>query len=111
MEFVDPVKCAAHQVVDHFPAAIVKNQRAPVTVLALAGVFVFIQCGSVKTAQAVFVPGEMGRHPIHDDRDACLVEPVHQVAEIIRAAKPLSRCIHTDGLVTPGAIKRVLGHR
>ncbi|UCE89906.1 MAG: 1,4-alpha-glucan branching enzyme, partial [Pseudomonadota bacterium] len=48
----------------------IENQCAPVTVLAAAGVLVFVQGAAVKAGQAVLVLGEMARHPVEYHADA-----------------------------------------
>ena len=111
MEVIDPAKRAANQVIDDFPAAKVEYNGTPVCVFTFSGVFMFVQGSSVKTPKTVLVLWKMCRHPVYNDTNTCPVEPVHQEAEIIRLPKTLCRCVHTDGLITPGTIERMLGHR
>ena len=59
----------------------------------------------------MLVLGKMGGYPVHDHADAGLVETIDQVAEFIRITKALGRRKHTNGLVTPGAIKGIFCDR
>ena len=108
MEFLDPEKGAADQVIDNLAPAVVEDQRAPVGMGALARVGVFVQRRPVKQPQAVLIAREVGRYPVHDHADTVLVAGIDKVAEIIRRAETLCRRKHADGLVAPGAVERML---
>ena len=111
VECLDPVKRTANEVVDDLAATVVEDQGAPVAVLALARVFVFVKCRAVKTCQAVFVLGKVCRHPIHDHADAGLVAAVDEVTKLIGCTKAVGGRVHPNGLVAPGAVERMLRHR
>ena len=108
MELVDPVKRAADEVVHDLATTEVENQRAPVRMLAFAGVFVLVERRSVEAAQPVLVAREMRRHPVYDDTDAGGVTAIDEVTEIVGIAEALSRRIHADRLVAPRTVERVL---
>ena len=63
---------------------------------------------AVEHGQAVGVLGEMRRNPVQDHADARLVQPVHQIQEIVPAAIARGRRIVTGHLVAPGAVKGIL---
>ena len=54
--------------------------------------------------------GKVPRHPIQNHTQPHLVTPIHKPAELIRIPKPACRSIITRHLISPGAIKRMLGH-
>ena len=89
----------------------VEDERAPIGVLALARVGVLVQVGAVEVPEPVLVGGEVGRHPVEDDRDPGLVEGVDQRHEVLRGAVAGGRREVPGGLVAPRAVERVLGHR
>ncbi len=70
---VEPEQGVGEQEVADFVAAVVEDHRAPVGMLALARVGVFVQRGAVELPQAVVIFGEVGRHPVDDHADAVLV--------------------------------------
>jgi hypothetical protein len=70
-----------------------------------------VQRDAVEAGQRPLVPGEVRGHPVDDDADARLVQPVHQVAELIRGAEPGRRRVVRGHLVAPGPAEGVLGDR
>ncbi len=113
VEFLYPEQSIGDQIIGHLGPAVIVDQGSPMGMEALSGVLVFIQAGAVKAGQAVGIPGEMGRHPVQDHTDARLVQFVHKIHEVLRAAVPGSGGIITDHLVAPGAVKRMFhdGHQ
>ena len=67
--------------------------------------------GAVEPAQRPFVLGEVRRHPVQDDADAGLVQPVDQVPQVVRDAEPGVRGVVRGHLVAPGRRERVAGQR
>src|SRR5215469_7904608 len=65
----------------------------------------------VKVSQPVSVGREVRRNPVENDGNAVLVKMVDQVHEILRRAVARGRSEVAGGLVSPGAVKRVLHHR
>ena len=61
-ELFQPVQRAAGEEAHHFVAAEVRDQRAPIAVLAFARVGVFVERGAVEAAEAVGVAREMRPH-------------------------------------------------
>ena len=111
MELLDPVQGAGQQEVFHLVAAEVEDQRAPVEMLALAGVGVFVQWLAVEPGQTGNVLGEVRRYPVKNYANVVLVAVINEVAEIIRGAEAAGRRVVTAGLVTPGGVVGVLGDR
>ena len=70
-----------------------------------------IQMGAVKFVKSVTVFGKMGGNPIHNNRNAGLMELVNKITKIIRITETAGGSKHTDNLVPPGTVKRMLGHR
>ena len=111
MEFLQPVDRVGDQEVADLGPAEVEDQRAPVRMLAPPRVGMLVQRRAVEAGHRPLVPGEVGGHPVDDDADAGLVQPVHQVAELVRRAEPGRRCVVRRHLVAPGPAERVLGDR
>ena len=63
--------------------------------------------GAIEIGKPVSVRGEVRRDPVKNDRDAVLVEIVHQVHEILRRAVTRSWGEVAGRLVSPGAIERM----
>jgi hypothetical protein len=56
-------------------------------VLASSRVGVLVQGVAVEARQRPLVGGEVPRHPVEDDADAGLVEPVDEVAQVVGGAQ------------------------
>src|SRR5690606_9820405 len=54
---------------------------------------------------------KVARHPVEDDADALRVAAVDEPAEVVRAAEAAGGREEPRGLVAPGRIQRMLGHR
>src|SRR4029078_8270645 len=87
---VEPEERIGDEEIAHFVAAEIKNERAPVLVLALARVHVCVEIGSVKRGETVRVFRKMRRHPIHDHADATLMAAVDKMPELIRVTEATS---------------------
>ena len=101
MVALQPEKGVGDQEIAHFIAPVVKNERAPVGVLALAGVCMFVEIGAVELGQAVCILRKMAGHPIDDDADAALVALVYEMTKLVRIAEPAGRGVVTGDLVAP----------
>jgi hypothetical protein len=55
--------------------------------------------------------GKWAGHPVDDDADAGLVQPVDEVPELVGGAEARRRGVVAGDLVAPGAAERVLGDR
>ena len=111
VELVQPVQRVGDEEVAHLVAAEVEDVRAPVGVLAATRVGVLVQRGAVETGEGPLVLREVRRHPVQEHPDAGGVQPVHQVAEVVRVAEPGRRRVVAGDLVAPRAAERVLHHR
>ena len=59
----------------------------------------------------MLIIGEVGGHPIENNAQAILVKIINEIHKILRRAIPAGWCEVVAGLVTPRAIKRMLGDR
>jgi hypothetical protein len=64
MVLLDPVEGVGDQEIGNLVLFVVKYLGAPVGMLALSGVRVFVQRLAVKISQTVGVSWEMGRNPV-----------------------------------------------
>src|SRR5258705_7574289 len=64
MVFVEPKQGISNEEVFHLIAAIIKDERAPVHVLAKTRVFMFVETGAVIARKTVGILGKMTRHPV-----------------------------------------------
>jgi hypothetical protein len=78
-------------------------------VLALAGIRVFVEMGSVETGETVGVFWEVSGHPIEDDSDAVAMRGVDEITEVVRVAESAGRREDRGDLVAPRSFKRVFG--
>jgi len=103
---------AGNQKACHLGTGIVENQRAPLRVIGLHRVLMFVETGAVKARQAVFVPGKMSRHPVHDDADAFGVHDIDKIHEILRRPVAAGYRVKTGYLIPPGIVQRMFenGH-
>ena len=111
VELVDPVQGVGDEEVADLGAAVVEDERAPVGVLALAGVGVLVQRGAVEAGEGEVVLREVGRDPVEDDADAALVELVDEPAEAVGVAVAGRRREVARHLVAPRPAEGVLHHR
>jgi len=105
---VEPEHRAAQKETTDFIASVIEDVRLPVGMKALSGVGMFEQVCTVEVGQTVSIGREVRRHPIQDHADAVLMQVVHQKHEILWRAVAGGRGKVAGGLVSPGAIKRVL---
>ena len=75
------------------------------------GVGMLVATGAVKAAQADFVPGEMRGHPIQNDANAHLVQPVNERHQFLGLPITGSGRIVPCNLISPGAVKGMLHYR
>ena len=111
VELLQPVHRVGDQEVAHLAAAEVEDERAPVGMLAAARVGVLVQLRAVEPGQRPGVLREVGGHPVDDHADAGLMQPVDQVAEVVRRPEPGRRRVIRRHLVAPRSAERVLGDR
>ncbi len=111
MIFVEPEKRVRDQEIAHLAASIIKNERPPILMFALAGIHVLIEIGAVEFGQRVRVFRKMCRHPVHDDCDSRLMTFVDEVAQFVRCSVAAGRRIIICNLIPPGAFKRMLCDR
>ena len=113
MVFPEPENGVGQQETDCFTPGVVEQERSPLRHFRPAGVCVFIAGCTVEQAQPRFVLGEVGGHPVEDDRDAGLVKPVHQIPKLVGCAVTGSGSVIADYLIAPGTIKGMLhdGHK
>ena len=107
--FVHPEHGAGDQEAFNFLHAVVEDHGAPLFVFAAAGVGVLVAWGAVEHVQAVTVLRKMGRNPIQNDADACLVELVHKGHEVLWGAIAAGGGKIARDLIAPAAIERILG--
>ena len=69
------------------------------------------QVSAVEKRKAVAVGREVRWNPVENDADVVLVQVVHEVHEILRSAVARRRCEVAGGLISPGAIERMLHNR
>ena len=86
MVFQQPEQCRADEKTPHLIAAIVKDVTVPVRMKSATQIFVFIQVRSIELFDGMCIAGKMRGHPVHDDPDACLMQFVDEVFQIVRFA-------------------------
>ncbi len=109
--FVQPEQCVGDQEITNFVAAIIEDHRAPVGMLALSRIGVFVQRRAVELPQAMSILGEVGRNPVEDDADAILVAVIDEVHEVFADAVATGYAKVADGLIAPRAGERMLADR
>src|SRR5271157_4456313 len=82
MVLVQPEQGVGDQIVLHFVAAVVVNQRAPVGVRTLARVGMLVEMRAVEQAEAVRVARKMSRSPIEENSDCSLMATIDKLHEI-----------------------------
>ena len=90
-----------HEEVADLPAAEVEHVGAPVGLLAEQRVRMLVERGPVEARERPLVLGEVGGHPVDDDADAGRVQPVHEVAEVVRTSESRRRRVVRRHLIAP----------
>ena len=108
---VQPEQRVGDQEIADFVAAVIEDHRAPVGMLALPRILVFVQRRAVEASQAVAVPREMGRHPIENHADAVAMAVVDEVHEVFGRAVAAGDRIVAHRLIAPTARERMLADR
>ena len=113
--FLQPVAGAGQQEALHLVALVIEDVRAPVLVLALARVFIFIERRAVETGEAMRIARKMRRHPVEQHADAGAMAAVDEVLQVIRRRRSgwwarSSRWSdsprnHPAGVPTPAAVR------
>ncbi len=111
VELLEPVDGVGDQEVAHLHPAEVEDVGAPVGLVPAPRVGVLVERLAVELRQGPGVAREVGRHPVEDDADTRLVEPVDEVAEVVGTAEPRRGGVVPGDLVAPGRPVRVLHHR
>ena len=75
---LQPEQRVRDQELADFVAAEVEDERAPVEVLALARIGMFVERRAIETGQAVRILGKVRRHPVHNHADAGLVAGIDE---------------------------------
>src|SRR5258705_6264675 len=101
VKFLEPEERISDKEVSHFVAAIIEDIGAPVRMLALARIEMFIERRSIKTGESKRIPWKMRRHPIHDDADPTLMQIINQVTKIVGRTVTGRRSIIIANLVAP----------
>ena len=79
MVLVKPEKGVGDEEIGYLVPPVVEYERAPFLLLAFKRVCVLVKGCAVEICEAVGIPREMGRNPVHDYADA---RPVHRIDEI-----------------------------
>ena len=78
---------------------------------AFTRVGVFVQMGAVKVGQSMGVAGEMRGNPVQNQSNAGGMAALYQAAKAGGITKAGGGGVQANGLVTPGAVKRVFADR
>jgi len=103
VEFLQPEHGAGKQEALDFVAPEVEDERAPVELLALARVFVFVKTSTVEEGQPVSVLREVCRYPIEDHTYAGLMAGVDEKLEVVGITEARSGRKVACYLIAPGA--------
>src|ERR1700730_13608583 len=101
MVAVQPEQTVGDQKIANFVSAVIKNQRSPVAMFALARISVFVKMGSVKQRQAVGILREMSGDPVDNDADPAFVATIDKVPKFVGVSKSAGRGEVAGNLVAP----------
>ena len=65
------------------------------------GVGVFVEGGAIELGQTMPIGREVGRDPINDHSDPCLMEVIDQVHQILRGPESTGRSEVAGHLISP----------
>src|SRR5438552_2683462 len=110
VKLVEPEERIRDEKIADFISSEVKNERAPIRLLALARVHVLVKIGAIEFGQTMRVFREMRRHPIHDHANTSLMTAVDKMAELVRFSEATGGRIIVCYLITPGTFEGMLRH-
>ena len=110
MVLIKPKHGAGNQEARHLIAPIIEYARAPLAVLALARVCVFIARLPIEFIQAVGILWEVRRHPVENHADACLMALIDKIHEVVRRTVAGGDRKIAGYLIAPGAVEGMLHH-
>ena len=110
MELLNPEQGIGNQEIPHFILSEIKNLRSPVRMLPFPRIRIFESRSAVKVRQAVGVSWEMRRYSVKDDAYLVPVKVIYHPRKIFRRAVPGGRRVVACYLISPGAVKRMLGN-
>ncbi|CAB4849559.1 unannotated protein [freshwater metagenome] len=111
VELVEPIQRVGDQKVAHLGAPVVEDVRAPVGVLTLTRVGVFVERRAVEAGETPVVLRKVRRNPVDDDTDAAPMQRVDHRLQIVRCAVASRRRVVPADLIAPRPAERMLGHR
>ena len=92
-------------------SAKIEDAGFPIGMKALLGICMLEEMATIEVGQSMLIIGEVGRHPIENNAQAILVKMINEKHKILRRAVSAGWRKVVAGLVTPRAIKRMLGDR
>ena len=78
---VEPEQRVGDQEIDHFGAAVIVDQRAPVEVAALQRIGVLVERGAVEMAEPVRIVGKMPGHPVEQHAEPFAMAGIDECAK------------------------------
>ena len=111
MILAQPKRRGGEKKAPYLAFAIVEYARAPAVMLALLRFGVLVKIGSVKFAQSMLVLAKVRRHPVENDGDPLLMQPVHKIHEIMRRTVARGRRKVAGALIAPRIVQRILRDR
>jgi hypothetical protein len=106
-----PEAGAGKQKRSNFMSAKIEDAGFPIGMKALLGISMLEEMATIEVGQSMLIIGEVGRHPIENNAQAILVKMINEKHKILRRAVSAGWRKVVAGLVTPRAIKRMLGDR
>ncbi len=98
---LEPKQRARHQEALNLRPAVVKNASAPLLVLALVRVGVFVACLSVKFVETERVLRKVRRNPVQYNSYAAFVAFINKIHKVVRSAVTRGRREVSGDLISP----------
>ena len=111
MKLAQPIKSVRDQEIANFVAAVIENISAPVGMLALAWIEMFVKRSTVEPTESKRVFRKMRRHPVHDHADSFLMKMIDEKTKIIRRAVTRRGSKIRADLITPRRAVRMFFER
>ena len=105
---IEPEQRVGDQEIDHFGAAVIVDQRAPVEVAALQGIGVLVERGAVEIAEPMRIVGKMSGHPVEPYADPLAMAGIDERGKVFRRAEPAGRRVQAGRLIAPRSVERML---
>jgi hypothetical protein len=111
MILAQPEQRIGDQEVAYLTTPVIKDQGTPFFMFTFTSIGIFIEMSAIKVTQRMSIFRKVSWNPIQKDTNPLLMHIINEILEIFRWTKATGWSIVARDLISPRAIKRILGNR